>query len=124
MVPFKDNVEQYNTFVTKEYKKVATLEFSRDRKSMSILVKGSDGKNRMFIKGAPDYLLDKSKKCINQNGEVVAFSEEGKKKFKVVAYDFGVKKNILRNLSAAGCSVTVVPASTSAEEALAMGFRH
>ena len=47
-------------------------------------------------------------------------SEEGKKKFKVVAYDFGVKKNILRNLSAAGCSVTVVPASTSAEEALAL----
>ena len=47
-------------------------------------------------------------------------SGEGKKKFKVVAYDFGVKKNILRNLSAAGCSVTVVPASTSAEEALAL----
>ena len=47
-------------------------------------------------------------------------SKEGKKKFKVVAYDFGVKKNILRNLSAAGCSVTVVPASTTAEEALAM----
>ena len=46
--------------------------------------------------------------------------EEAKKKFKVVAYDFGVKKNILRNLSAAGCAVTVVPASTTAEEALAM----
>jgi len=46
--------------------------------------------------------------------------DDAEKKFKVVAYDFGVKKNILRNLSAAGCAVTVVPASTPAEEALAM----
>jgi carbamoyl-phosphate synthase small subunit len=40
--------------------------------------------------------------------------------FKVVAYDFGIKRNILRNLASAGCSVTVVPASTTAEETLAM----
>jgi carbamoyl-phosphate synthase small subunit len=46
--------------------------------------------------------------------------KEGKKSFKVVAYDFGIKKNILRNLSAVGCAVTVVPASFPAEEALAM----
>jgi carbamoyl-phosphate synthase small subunit len=38
--------------------------------------------------------------------------------FKVVAYDFGMKRNILRMLNAAGCDVTVVPAGTSAEEAL------
>jgi magnesium-transporting ATPase (P-type) len=81
MVPYKENVEQYNTFVTKAYQKVATLEFSRDRKSMSILVKGEDKKNRMFIKGAPDYLLEKSKKVLNQNGEVVTLTEEAKKKF-------------------------------------------
>jgi len=41
--------------------------------------------------------------------------------FRVVAYDLGMKRNILRNLAAAGCVVTVVPASTSAEEALALG---
>jgi carbamoyl-phosphate synthase small subunit len=38
----------------------------------------------------------------------------------VVAYDFGLKRNILRNLSAAGCAVRVVPATTPAPEALAM----
>jgi len=43
-----------------------------------------------------------------------------KRKFKVVAYDFGIKKNILRNLASAGCDVTVVPASTPAEEALSL----
>jgi carbamoyl-phosphate synthase small subunit len=38
----------------------------------------------------------------------------------VVAYDFGIKKNILRRLVQVGCRVTVVPATTSAEDVLAM----
>ncbi len=37
-------------------------------------------------------------------------------KFHVVAYDFGVKRNILRKLAERGCKVTVVPAQTSAAE--------
>jgi len=41
-------------------------------------------------------------------------------RFKVVAYDFGVKRNILRMLAARGCDVTVVPAQTPAAEALAL----
>lgn len=41
-------------------------------------------------------------------------------RFKVVAYDFGVKRNILRMLVERGCEVTVVPAQTSAAEVLAM----
>ena len=40
--------------------------------------------------------------------------------FHVVAYDFGVKRNILRMLSDRGCRLTVVPATTSAAEVLAM----
>jgi carbamoyl-phosphate synthase small subunit len=39
----------------------------------------------------------------------------------VVAYDFGIKRNILRLLVAHGCQVTVVPAQTPAEEVLLMG---
>jgi carbamoyl-phosphate synthase small subunit len=45
---------------------------------------------------------------------------EGKERFHVVCYDFGVKRNSLRNLAGAGCRITVVPAATSADEALAM----
>jgi carbamoyl-phosphate synthase small subunit len=41
-------------------------------------------------------------------------------KFRVVAYDFGVKLNILRMLAERGCDVTVVPAQTSAAEVLAL----
>ena len=39
-------------------------------------------------------------------------------KFHVVAFDYGVKKNILRMLVSRGCKVTVLPAEASAEEAL------
>jgi carbamoyl-phosphate synthase small subunit len=38
----------------------------------------------------------------------------------VVAYDFGIKYNILRNLADSGCQVKVVPAQTSAEDVLAL----
>ena len=40
--------------------------------------------------------------------------------YHVVAYDYGVKRNILRLLTQRGCKVTVLPAETSAEEALAL----
>ena len=40
--------------------------------------------------------------------------------YKVIAYDFGIKRNILRNLTSLGCNVTVVPATTTAEEILRM----
>ena len=41
-------------------------------------------------------------------------------RFRVVAYDFGVKRNILRMLAERGCELTVVPAQTTAAEVLAM----
>jgi carbamoyl-phosphate synthase small subunit len=41
-------------------------------------------------------------------------------KYNVVAYDYGIKHNILRRLVHAGCKVTVVPSLTSAEDVLAM----
>jgi carbamoyl-phosphate synthase small subunit len=41
-------------------------------------------------------------------------------RFHVVAYDFGVKRNILRMLASRGCRVTVVPAQTPAAQALAL----
>jgi carbamoyl-phosphate synthase small subunit len=41
-------------------------------------------------------------------------------RYRVVAYDFGMKRSILRRLAAAGCHVTVVPASWTSEQVLAM----
>jgi len=48
------------------------------------------------------------------------FGQLQKARFHVVAYDFGVKRNILRMLASRGCRVTVVPAQTPAAEALAL----
>jgi carbamoyl-phosphate synthase small subunit len=55
---------------------------------------------------------------LDSNAFVQAAS--GIRKYRVVAYDFGVKTNILRMLAERGCDVTVVPAQTSAADALAM----
>ncbi|WP_421885473.1 glutamine-hydrolyzing carbamoyl-phosphate synthase small subunit [Methylibium sp.] len=46
------------------------------------------------------------------------YGNQAAPKFHVVAYDFGVKRNILRMLASRGCQVTVVPAKTPAAEAL------
>jgi len=48
------------------------------------------------------------------------FPPQGAERFHVVCYDFGVKTNSLRELAQAGCRVTVVPASTPANEVLAL----
>jgi carbamoyl-phosphate synthase small subunit len=46
------------------------------------------------------------------------YGEQAAARFHVIAYDFGVKKNILRMLAERGCKVTVVPAQTPAAEVL------
>jgi carbamoyl-phosphate synthase small subunit len=48
------------------------------------------------------------------------YQQGGRKGFHVVAFDFGAKYNILRMLTSRGCSVTVVPAQTSAHQAHAL----
>lgn len=47
------------------------------------------------------------------------FSQPDNTQYHIVAYDFGVKHNILRMLAQRGCKITVVPAKTSAEAVLA-----
>ena len=59
----------------------------------------------------------------NQTGDVYLPKADGAtdgKVLHVVAYDFGIKQNILRMLTREGCRVTVVPAKTSAKDVLAM----
>lgn len=56
----------------------------------------------------------------NQSGDPLLPPAMDAPKLHVVAYDFGIKKNILRMLTREGCNVTVVPAQTSAEDVLAL----
>ncbi|MDQ8726959.1 glutamine-hydrolyzing carbamoyl-phosphate synthase small subunit [Bradyrhizobium sp. LHD-71] len=48
------------------------------------------------------------------------FGRQDQHEFNVVAIDYGIKRNILRLLAGEGCKVTVVPATTTAEDILAM----
>ena len=56
----------------------------------------------------------------NQTGDSLLGVSSDKPVKHVVAYDFGIKENILRMLTREGCRVTVVPARTSAEDVMAM----
>ena len=56
----------------------------------------------------------------NNLAEGVDFPVSESKRLKVVAYDFGIKFNQLRILTDKGCDVQVVPATTTAEEVLAL----
>ncbi len=51
--------------------------------------------------------------------EIVGVKDEPAR-FHVVAYDFGIKHNILRKLASEGCRITVVPAETKSEDVLAL----
>ena len=52
--------------------------------------------------------------------EKYAYASEGEAQYHVVAYDFGVKTNSLREFAKFGCRVTVVPAETTADEVMAL----
>ena len=70
------------------------------------------------------YTFD-SADSLNQTGDpllpsALAPKDSARKPHHVVAYDFGIKQNILRMLTREGCRVTVVPAETTAEDVLAL----
>jgi len=63
-------------------------------------------------------------KAYDWNGSLWAlgtgYGTSGSAKFHVVAFDYGVKHNILRNLAERGCRVTVLPATATEKDALAL----
>lgn len=63
---------------------------------------------------------DEGSKWLKQKADGQKQSSLENGKWKVVAYDFGIKENILRHLSSYGAEVTIVPADTTLEDALAL----
>lgn len=68
----------YNEKVQTLWTKHATLEFTRDRKAMSVIVGKRGVPNHIQIKGAPDFIVKKCNKVMLSNGEVVDFTESMK----------------------------------------------
>jgi len=63
---------------------------------------------------------DKGDKWITRKDNSIPDRRISNSQYRIIAYDFGIKKNILRHLASYGANVTVVPADTSAAEVLAM----
>jgi len=82
---------------------------------------GTDLANVVSTKSV--YTFD-SEDIRNQSGDFLLptgrVQDAGVRKHHVVAYDFGIKQNILRMLTREGCNVTVVPAETTAADVMAM----
>ena len=83
------------------------------RKSPGLI--GRDLVKNVTCKNAYDW---NESEWVIQNGQT-QLKKTKNRPFKVLVYDFGVKRNILRKLIRAGCNVKVIPASTTADEALA-----
>lgn len=62
----------------KEYDKLVTLEFNRNRKSMSVIVRKNNN-NELLVKGAPERLIERCKYVKLENGNVVELNEYNKK---------------------------------------------
>ncbi len=115
-----------------------------DTRRLTRILRESGAQNGCIVAGADasaDVALAQARACASLEGmdlaEVVSIREtqawtEGSfdldsnaftstsARFRVVAYDFGTKRNILRMLVDRGCEVTLVPAQTSAADVLAM----
>lgn len=73
------DLEQYNNILKAQYSRLALLEFTRDRKAMSVICTNEETKKGiMFIKGAPDYLVKNANKIMNKDGNIVDFNSEEK----------------------------------------------
>ncbi len=63
---------------------------------------------------------DEGSKWVEKHDNSILDTRISNNEYRIVAYDFGIKENILRHLASFGAHVTVVPADTTADEVLAM----
>jgi len=105
----RDGGTQKAALSTKGTSSEALLKMAREWEGLD----GRDMVKEVTCEEQYHWVDDEGKKWVEQKAN-------GGKKLKVVAYDFGIKENILRHLSSFGANVTVVPADTTADEVLAL----
>ncbi|KAI8060030.1 SERCA-type calcium-translocating P-type ATPase [Gongronella butleri] len=85
------------------YERVLTLEFTRQRKSMSVVVQGrasSAMPTKMYVKGAPESILERCAHVMIDNGDVVTLTEAMRDKVLARVAEFG-REHALRNIALA-----------------------
>jgi Ca2+ transporting ATPase len=79
--------------------RLLTFEFSRDRKSMSVLVKEEDGRTSLFVKGAPESVLDRCTTVQTSSGGLTPLTESLRQRLQAVVLENG--RQGLRSLALA-----------------------
>jgi Ca2+-transporting ATPase len=69
----------YSDWYNKNYERVATLDFSSERKTMSTVVKGGPNQNWVLLKGAPERVIDRCNGILKSNGEAEQFKNKEQK---------------------------------------------
>ena len=73
----EQRLHYHSTYYEEQYPKLAVYEFSRDRKSMSVLVKGKDKKEKLLVKGAPESILERcTHVLVGHEGKKVAITKK------------------------------------------------
>ena len=98
----------------------ALVRHIRDKGAMSACISSVDLDEASLLEKAKNSIPMTNRDLASEvtTEEPYEFAAKGDERFHVVCYDFGVKKNILHELAALGCRVTVVPADTPAQAVL------
>jgi carbamoyl-phosphate synthase small subunit len=100
----------------------ALVRHIRDKGAMRACISSLDLDERSLLEKARDSAPMENRELASAvtTESVYEIPAAGGERFHVVCYDFGVKRNSLKELAARGCRVSVVPASTTAAEVLMM----
>ena len=102
---FYDLLRGFNENILDKYQQLDRLKFHSDRKKMSTIIKRDDGKYIIYMKGAPDRIINSCKYYLKPNGEQLANIDEGfKKKYEEVTEEYSLLT--LRNLAIAMKEIT------------------
>jgi len=98
----------------------ALVRHIRDKGAMSACISSIDLDEASLLEKAKNSVPMTNRDLASEvtTEEPYEFAAKSEERFHVICYDFGVKKNILHELSALGCRVTVVPADTPAQAVL------
>jgi carbamoyl-phosphate synthase small subunit len=112
----RNNGTQKATLSTKGTPADVLLQMARDWSGLD----GRDMVKEVTCEESYHWRGDAGEKWITRKDNSILDNRISNSQYRIIAYDFGIKKNILRHLASYGANVTVVPADTTADEVLAM----
>jgi carbamoyl-phosphate synthase small subunit len=117
-----DYLRRWNVPAVERVDTRALVRHIRDKGAMRACISSVDLDERSLLEKARASAPMENRELASAVTTAAAYEipAEGGERFRVVCYDFGVKRNSLHELAALGCRVTVVPSSTPAADVMAM----